>query len=676
VIAAAVRIAAVKECAVKEHAVNEYAVKEHAVNEYGVHAGDGRTGSFFCKADSGMTKRMWGQRCRNRDGYRSALWWSASRWSAVVLGISLFVLVAGVGRTAPGSERSAPNVVVFLADDAGWGDFSHNGNKQVQTPNIDSLAKGGVAIDRFFVCPVCSPTRAEFLTGRYHPRGGVRGVSTGWERLNLDESTVAEAFQQAGYATGAFGKWHNGSQWPYHPMARGFDEYFGHTAGHWGEYFDAPLEDNGRMVRTEGYIVDVCTDRALSFIERNKSEPFFCYVPFTTPHSPWAAPEENWLRFKDKPIEQSATVPEREDIDQTRCALAMVENQDWNVGRVLAKLEELQLADNTIVVYFSDNGPNSWRWNDGMKGRKGTTDEGGIRSACFIRWPARLPAGHQVKEIAGAIDLLPTLVSLAKIERVGEKPLDGRDLTPLLMQQATEWPDRILFSTWAGRISARSQRYRLDHQGNLYDMQVDLGQTRVINTAAADVVAEMMAGVRDWRADVYGDQGVQLGSNQTVDPRPIPLGFREFPITMLPARDGMPEGEVKRSSNAPNCSYFVNWTSLADRLTWSVDVQTAGRYSVAIDYTCPLEDAGSLVEMAVGSSKLSGRVTTGWDPPLYTNQDTLPRPPAESQMKEFRSLELGDIELAAGAAELTLRAVEIPGRSVMDVRRVTLTLLD
>src|SRR6056297_2033060 len=143
VIAAAVRIAAVKECAVKEHAVNEYAVKEHAVNEYGVHAGDGRTGSFFCKADSGMTKRMWGQRCRNRDGYRSALWWSASRWSAVVLGISLFVLVAGVGRTAPGSERSAPNVVVFLADDAGWGDFSHNGNKQVQTPNIDSLAKGG-----------------------------------------------------------------------------------------------------------------------------------------------------------------------------------------------------------------------------------------------------------------------------------------------------------------------------------------------------------------------------------------------------------------------------------------------------------------------------------------------------------------------------------------------------
>jgi hypothetical protein len=354
----------------------------------------------------------------------------------------------------------------------------------------------------------------------------------------------------------------------------------------------------------------------------------------------------------------------------------MIENQDWNVGRVLSKLEALEIADNTIIVYFSDNGPNSWRWNDGMKGRKGSTDEGGIRSACFIRWPERLPAGHEVSEITGAIDLLPTLVALAGIERVGNKPLDGRDLTPLLMNQEIAWPERVLFSTWAGRISARSQRYRLDHQGNLYDMPSDPGQTRVINTEAADVAAQMQAAVRQWQADVYGEPGVQLGSNRSVDPRPIPLGFRQFPITMLPARDGVPQGEVKRSSTAPNCSYFVNWASLADRLVWSVDVETSGRYAVAIDYTCPLEDAGSLVELSVGSSTLSGRVVPGWDPPLYTNQDTLPRPPAESQMKEFRSLDLGEMELVAGAAALTLRALEIPGRSVMDVRRITLTLLD
>jgi arylsulfatase A-like enzyme len=206
------------------------------------------------------------------------------------------------------APTTRPNVVIFLADDAGWGDYGFSGNMAAATPNIDSIAKNGVSLDRFYVCPVCSPTRAEFLTGRYHLRMGVHGTSLGQERMDLGERTIAEAFQSAGYATGAFGKWHNGSQWPYHPRARGFDEYFGHTAGHWGEYFNPPLEDgNGRIVRTEGFIVDVCTDRALAFIEKNKSHPFFCYVPFTTPHSPWAAPDEYWQRFKDKTISQRAT---------------------------------------------------------------------------------------------------------------------------------------------------------------------------------------------------------------------------------------------------------------------------------------------------------------------------------------------------------------------------------
>lgn len=347
----------------------------------------------------------------------------------------LFILVFalyGAWAVPPSSfaAPARPNVVIFLADDAGWGDYGHSGNGQSRTPNIDSIAQEGVSLDRFYVCPVCSPTRAEFLTGRYHPRGGVRGVSTGYERLDLDEKTIADAFHAAGYATGAFGKWHNGTQWPYHPMARGFDEYFGHTAGHWGEYFDPPLEDNGRMVRTRGYIVDVCTDRALSFIERNKERSFLCYLPFTTPHSPWAVPDEYWQRFKDKPITQRATLPEKEVLDQTRCALAMVENQDWNVGRVLEKLDEFGLTRNTIVVYFSDNGPNTMRWTGGMKGKKGSTFEGGVRSVCYIRWPARLPAGHTVTQITAAIDLLPSLTGLARIPLAGDKPLDGRDLSP------------------------------------------------------------------------------------------------------------------------------------------------------------------------------------------------------------------------------------------------------
>ncbi len=580
-------------------------------------------------------------------------------------------------------ESAQPNLVVFLADDAGWGDYGFSGNQQVSTPNIDSIAKGGVSMDRFYVCSVCSPTRAEFLTGRYHPRGGVRGVSTGQERLNIDEKTIADAFKAAGYATGAFGKWHNGSQWPYHPMARGFDQYFGHTSGHWGEYFDPPLEENGRMVRTEGFIVDVCTDRALNFIDKNRDQPFFCYVPFTTPHSPWAAPESDWQRFKDKPITQQATDPKQEDIDHTRCALAMIENQDMNVGRVLAKLKAIGVDDNTIVVYFSDNGPNSYRWTGGMKGRKGSTDEGGLRSVCYIRWPAKLPAGHTVTEISGAIDLMPTITALAGIERVGTNPLDGRNLTSLLMQEPADWAGHRHFSTWSGKVSVRTQTHRLDHEGNLYDMVSDPGQTKPVNTLQPELAAELSAAVKSWREDVLSKAspddnkkgGKKKSEGNSVDPRPLTVGYREFPITMLPARDGEPLGGVKRSSGAPNCSYFVNWTSKQDRMVWLLDVHTAGRYRVAIDYTCKVPDAGSTIELSFKESSLTGKVTPGWDPPLNTNQDTLPRPPAESQMKEFRTLDLGEVELASGIAPLTLRAIDIPGKSVMDVRRVTLTLL-
>ncbi len=586
---------------------------------------------------------------------------------------------------------SQPNLVIFLADDAGWGDYSHSGNTQVSTPHIDSIAKEGVSLDRFFVCPVCSPTRAEFLTGRYHPRTGVRGVSTGQERLDLDEKTLADALKAAGYATGAFGKWHNGSQWPYHPMARGFDTYFGHTSGHWGEYFDAPLEDEGRMIKTEGYIVDVCTDKALAFIDKNKDKPFFCYVPFTTPHSPWAAPEEDWNRFKTKEITQRATLAGQEVDDETRCALAMVENQDRNVGRILTKLQELDLEENTLVLYFSDNGPNSMRWTGGMKGKKGQTDEGGIRSVCYLKWPAKLPAGHTVPQIAGAIDLLPTLTALTGVPRVGDKPLDGRDLTPLLMKAETTWADRMIFSTWASNISVRTQTHRLDNTGQLFDMIADPGQTTPVNDQEPELATTLTEAVNAWRKEMYGPSaaapdaaapvagkgkgGKGKNSGNAVDPRPIPVGYSEFPITMLPARDGEPRGSVKRSSNAPNCSYFVNWTSKDDSLVWLLDVKTTGRYEVMIDYTCPIPDAGSTIELAFQDARLTGKVEPGWDPPLYTNQDTLPRPDGESTMKDFRTLKLGEVELKAGQGPMTLRAVDIPGKSVMDLRRVTVTLL-
>ncbi len=581
-----------------------------------------------------------------------------------------------------GDAAERPNVVVFLADDAGWGDYSRNGNRLLSTPHIDSLAERGVTLDRFFVCPVCAPTRAEFLTGRYHPRTGVYGVSTGQERMNPDERTVADAFRAAGYVTGAFGKWHNGSQWPYHPLARGFDEYYGYTAGHWGEYFDPPLEHNGRPVRDQGYIVDLCTNRAIDFIEQHRAKPFFCYIPFTTPHSPWAVPDEDWQRFKNKPIEQRGTSPQPEQLDETRCALAMMENQDRNVGRVLRKLDDLQLGNHTIVVYFSDNGPNTARWNGGMRGRKGSTDEGGVRSTCFIRWGDTLPQGKSVREIAGAIDLLPTLVSLAGITRVGDKPLDGRDLAPLLLQNHPVWPQRNIFSTWGRNVSVRTQTHRLDSQGQLYDMQADPGQTTPIQAQQPELAEGLSSDVRAWRREMFGDEspppanaGGKRPRGNAVDPRPISIGYREFPRTWLPARDASPRGSIQRSSSAPNSSYFVNWTSRDDAIEWQAEVVAAGKYAVEVLYTCPVDCVGSTIELRFQDKRLSGLVQPAWDPPLYTNQDTLPRPAAESRMKEFRPLSLGAIQLDQGRGVLSLHALNIPGREVMHLHSLSLTRL-
>ncbi len=540
------------------------------------------------------------------------------------------------------AEKSAkPNIVILLADDQGWGDLSLNGNTNLRTPNIDSLARQGALLERFYVCPVCAPTRAEFLTGRYHSRGGVRGVSTGQERLNTDEWTIAETFKSAGYATGAFGKWHNGSQWPYHPNARGFDEYYGFTSGHWGEYFDPPLEHNGNFVRGQGYIADNFTEHALAFIETNKARPFFCYLPFNTPHSPFCVPDEYWDRFKDKPITMRGGDGEKENVPVTRAALAMCENIDWNVGRVLRRLDELKLADNTIVIYFSDNGPNSRRWNGGMKGIKASTDEGGVRVPFFIRWPGKIKPGTTVPEIAGAIDLLPTLASMAGVPRLSTKPLDGKDISPLLFGTAHDWPDRMIFSHQNGKVSVRTQQYRLDDRGALFDMIADPGQATYIAKQRPEIAAKLSKAVSAWRAEVLP---------AAKDDRPYPVGFAEFPMTPLPARDGVPHGHIERSANAPNCSYFVNWTSIDDSMTWDIEIQTTGNYEVVIYYTCPEADAGSTIELSFNGSKLQGKVSPAWNPPLLDKQDRVPRK-GESIMKEFRPLTLGTMRLEKGRGQ-------------------------
>jgi len=587
-------------------------------------------------------------------------------------------------------DPQRPNILVILADDAGWGDFSITGNRTVSTPAIDSLATDGCLLETFFVQPVCAPTRAEFLTGRYHPRGGVRGVTLGQERLAPGERTIAEVLQDAGYTSGCFGKWHNGTQWPYHPLARGFDRFYGFTEGHWGSYFQAPMEEDGRFVTGRGYIADDLTDHAITFL--NAAErPFFCYVPFNTPHSPMCVPDEDWNRFRDRQITQPV---EGEEVDFTRAALAMVENLDRNVGRLLAAIDRRGVAENTIVLFFSDNGPNGSRWCGGMRGRKGSTDEGGVRSVCCIRWPAGIRPGSRITGPTAAIDLLPTLAACAGATTEGCQTLDGIDLSPLLTASpkagatARVVDRRAIVSSFNGKVSVRTATHRLDDAGRLYDMVADPGQSSDVAAKQSRVARRLTAVAEAWKRDV-------LTAVPPPDTERFPVGHPGSPHTELPARDGLPHGGITRSAKAPNCCHFTHWTSTDDSITWVVDVLTPGLYEAELWYTCREEDVGATIELACESSSSSRIVSNrpggvsvtassassrsaiarsigeAFDPPLNLGEDRIERR-GESHDKPFRPLALGRLSLPVGQTTLTLRATQIPGDRVADVRRLVL----
>ncbi len=582
---------------------------------------------------------------------------------------SLFVVLLLFAVPANSHSAGRPNVVVILADDQGWGDLSIHGNRNLSTPNIDSLGRDGAMFSRFFVCPVCSPTRAEFLTGRYHWRGGVRNVSTGGERLDLDERTIADDFRDAGYSTGLFGKWHNGTQFPYHPLGRGFEEFYGFTSGHWGDYFSPPLDHNGELTQGKGYLTDDLTSHAIEFIDAAREKPFFCYLALNTPHSPMQVPDDYWNAARDRPIVQRGRMGEREDVAMTRAALAMVENIDTNVGRVLKHLDDRKLSRDTIVLYFSDNGPNSPRWNGGMRGQKGATDEGGVRAPLLIRWPGQIAAGTRIDRIAGAIDLLPTLLSLTNAPRQEGLPLDGISQAGLLRGEEGPNHDRTIFSHWAGKVSARTNHHRLDAQGRLYDMLVDPGQT----TDVSDRFPEEARRLREATEACL----MEIRRDLTPDDRPFLVGGRPTVLTQLPARDGRSSGNVRRSANAPNCSYFTNWTSPDDRISWEIEVVKAGTYSVEILYACPEADLGSEFslsfvpgEQAVASR--TARVRDTHDPPARGNEnDRVPRK-GESLVKDFRPWNVGRLNLPAGRGKLELKAIGVPGKQVMEVRGLLL----
>lgn len=581
---------------------------------------------------------------------------------------SLSLCVALTGAEAP----SRPNVVFLIADDAGWGDVSLHGNENLRTPHLDSIAKKGARFERFYVSPLCAPTRASLLTGRDSVRTGVVGVTRGQERLNLDEVTLPEILRANGYATGAFGKWHNGSQYPYHPNGRGFDEFYGFCCGHWANYFDAPMDHNGVETTGRGYLVDDITNHACDFIAEqaqrqasHRSEPFLCYVAFNTPHSPFQVPKEDYERVKARGVKLRASQPKLEKLDETIAALAMMENLDRNAGKILAALDQAGVRENTIVLYLTDNGPNTWRWNGDLKGKKGQLDEGGVRSPLFVRYPQAIEPGTIVKQPVAHIDLLPTLLDLCGLSLADAprptKPIDGRSFASLFKDPSAAWPKRAIHLGWGNRRAIRAGKWYAD-ANSLYDLEADPLQKVDLAKRAPDVHAKLVAKLEDWYAEASAGQDSD---------RPYPVGYRPEIATILPVQDAELHGKtLSYSSPHPNASYATNWTATDETLTFDVDVSEAGAYAATLRYAAPEETVGSVLRLETAGASTEATVTEAFDPPLIESPDYAPR--AESLMKPFAPLELGTIELAAGRQTLTLRATKQVGEKLPEIRQLEL----
>lgn len=363
-------------------------------------------------------------------------------------------------------DKTPPNVILIITDDQGYGDLSFNGNPNIITPALDNFAAESVRFNNFYVSPVCAPTRSSLMTGRYSLRTGVRDTYNGGAIMASSEVTIAEMLKQANFTTGIFGKWHLGDNYPSRPSDQGFDESLIHLAGGMGQvgdftnyfkkdtsYFDPILWHNNEQKPYKGYCSDIFTENAIEFIEKNKNNPFFCYLSFNAPHNPLQVPDEYYQAYKtldptdgiDPELIPNEKISEKTK-DNTRKVYAMVTNIDDNLKKLFNKVDELGIKDNTIVIFMTDNGPQHARYIAGMKGRKSSVYNGGIRVPFFLRFPAMFSGNQEVNQITAHIDLLPTLSKLCNVEMPRDRKIDGRSFIPSINSE--KLPERSFFSYW------------------------------------------------------------------------------------------------------------------------------------------------------------------------------------------------------------------------------------
>lgn len=400
------------------------------------------------------------------------------------------------------------NVVLIVSDDQGYGDIScYQHPPEVSTPNLDRLAAGGARMTNGYAsCPVCAPTRAGLLTGRYQQRFGFYTASDSRAGMPTSQITVADLLAKAGYATGIFGKWHLGYQPPYRPLRRGFQSFYGFLGHGAHDYFDLSITDPIRSIYRDdkpiadtGYLTRNLTREAVGFIEANRDKPFFLYLPFNAVHFPLQAPEDEIARF------------DTGDADRNTY-LAMLRVMDEGVGQVLDTLERLGLEEDTLVLFFSDNGgaKNNASNNGPLRDYKHSVYEGGVRVPFLVRWSKKIRAGTVSDEPVISIDAFATILAAAGVALPQDRVIDSRDIIPALTGELEGPLHERLYWNWMDKDSddgwaIRKGRWKLftDKNGmELYDLEADLGETRNLVTEQPERVRELLADYQSWRGEL------------------------------------------------------------------------------------------------------------------------------------------------------------------------------
>lgn len=572
----------------------------------------------------------------------------------------LLLLLSVIFGCQENKPEKKPNVILILTDDQGYGDLGIHGNELVKTPNLDRMGASAARFDRFYVSPLCAPTRASILTGRYHLRTGTISVSNGLETMDAEENTLGELFKENGYRTGIFGKWHNGQHYPHHPLAQGFDEFTGFLAGHWSNYFDTQVEQNREMKVLPGYLPDVLTDETLNFIEANQEQPFFALLTLNTPHSPHQVPDEYFDPYKVAGLD-----------DELAAVYGMVSNIDYNVGRVMEKLKTLGLEENTLIIFLTDNGPNGNRYNAGMKGIKGSVHEGGVRVPSFWYWPGQLSA-QLIPFPASHIDILPTLVDLLDLKDNGVRTLDGISLLPSLQgKDQTEsrpifshvaFPQRSLTS-FPGAIRRDSLLLAILPTGmELYDLKNDPGQQLDLAVQRPDLAEGLAKQYQDWWTGVKPEETAL---------RPIPIS-RQSPEILLAAYEARFGGQIKFfEGHGWAQDWVTNWVDEADTLSWELNVIDPGDYEVWLDYTADPEQTGAKLNLIFPSGKLESSLSEAFQPALIPSPDRVPRKEAPEQT--WNRISLGTVNLQNGPQRLQLSANAISKAGLGDIYGIRLS---